>query len=136
MVNARSLGDIVRIVDHCDDMPAAYMLTDVVVSASTDPEAFGRVVVEAQALGRPVVASDHGGARETVIEGETGWLYPPGDVEALTQALDKVLRLSQEARAALAAKAIQNVRDNFSLTTMCAKTLDVYNEVLQLKAGR
>ncbi|MGH6661292.1 MAG: glycosyltransferase family 4 protein, partial [Rhodospirillales bacterium] len=136
MVNERSLGDIVRIVDHCDDMPAAYMLTDVVVSASTDPEAFGRVVVEAQALGRPVVASDHGGARETVIEGETGWLYPPGDVEALTQALDKVLRLSQEARAALAAKAIQNVRNNFSLTTMCAKTLDVYNEVLQLKAGR
>jgi glycosyltransferase involved in cell wall biosynthesis len=136
MVNERSLGDIVRIVDHCDDMPAAYMLTDVVVSASTDPEAFGRVVVEAQALGRPVVASDHGGARETVIEGETGWLYPPGDIEALTGALDKVLRLSQETRAALAAKAIQNVRDNFSLATMCAKTLDVYNEVLQLRAGR
>jgi len=108
----------------------------VVVSASTDPEAFGRVVVEAQALGRPVVASDHGGARETVIEGETGWLYPPGDVEALTRALDKVLGLSQETRAAIAAKAIQNVRDNFSLATMCAKTLDVYNEVLQLRAVR
>ncbi len=135
MVNERNLGDIVRIVDHCDDMAAAYMLTDVVVSASTDPEAFGRVVVEAQALGRPVVASDHGGARETVIEGETGWLYPPGDVDALTGALDRVLRLSQETRAALAAKAIQNVRDNFSLTSMCAKTLDVYNEVLRLKAG-
>lgn len=136
LVNERDLGGIVRIVDHCDDMPAAYMLTDVVVSASTDPEAFGRVVVEAQALGRPVVASDHGGARETVIEGETGWLYPPGDVEALTAALDRVLRLSQETRAALAAKAIRNVRENFSLATMCAKTLDVYNEILQLKAGR
>jgi glycosyltransferase involved in cell wall biosynthesis len=136
MVNEYNLGDIVRIVDHCDDMPAAYMLTDVVVSASTDPEAFGRIVVEAQALGRPVVVSDHGGARETVIEGETGWLYPPGDVEALTRALDKVLRVSQETRAAIAARAIQNVRDNFSLATMCAKTLDVYNEVLQLRAGR
>lgn len=135
MVNEHNLGDIVRIVDHCDDMPAAYMLTDVVVSASTDPEAFGRIVVEAQALGRPVVASDHGGARETVIEGETGWLYPPGDAEALTRALDRVLSLSQETRAALAAKATQNVRDNFSQATMCAKTLDVYNEVLQLKAG-
>ncbi|MCH8238307.1 MAG: glycosyltransferase family 4 protein, partial [Proteobacteria bacterium] len=84
LVNKKGLGEIVRIVDHCDDMPAAYMLTDVVVSASTDPEAFGRIVVEAQALGRPVVASDHGGARETVIEGETGWLFPPGDVTALT----------------------------------------------------
>jgi len=134
MVNERNLGDIVRIVDHCDDMPAAYMLTDVVVSASTDPEAFGRVVVEAQALGRPVVASDHGGARETVIEGETGWLYPPGDVEALTQALDKVLTLGQEIRATLASKAIRNVRDNFSLATMCAKTIDVYKELLQSKA--
>lgn len=135
MVHEHDLGDIVRIVDHCDDMPAAYMLTDVVVSASTDPEAFGRIVAEAQALGRPVVASDHGGARETVIEGETGWLYPPGDVEALTQALDRVLKLSRETRAVLAAKAIRNVRENFSLAAMCAKTLDVYDEVLRLKAG-
>ena len=86
------------IVDHCDDMPAAYMMADVVVSASTDPEAFGRILVEAQALGRPVVASDHGGARETVLEGETGWLFPPGDVDALASMLDKVLRLPGETR--------------------------------------
>ena len=120
LVNKKDLGEIVRIVDHCDDMPAAYMLTDVVVSASTDPEAFGRIVVEAQALGRPVVASDHGGARETVIEGETGWLFPPGDVTALTGALEKVLGLAQETRAALARKAIANVRENFSLEAMCS----------------
>lgn len=136
LVHEHSLGDIVRIVDHCDDMPAAYMLTDVVVSASTDPEAFGRIVVEAQALGRPVVASDHGGARETVIEGETGWLYPPGDAEALTRALDRVLSLGRETRAQLAAKAIHNVRENFSKAAMCAKTLDVYKEILQSRAGR
>jgi glycosyltransferase involved in cell wall biosynthesis len=134
-VQQLGLGGVVRIVDHCDDMPAAYMLTDVVVSASTDPEAFGRVVVEAQALGRPVIASDHGGARETVIEGETGWLFPPGDVEALTRALDKVLSLPDETRAVLAARAIQNVRENFSQESMCTKTLDVYNEVLRAKAG-
>ena len=80
-------------------MPAAYMLTDVVVSASTNPEAFGRIVIEAQALGRPVVASDHGGARETIVEGETGWLFPPGDIEALTALLNKVLSLDRETRA-------------------------------------
>ncbi len=136
MVHENDLGDIVRIVDHCDDMPAAYMLTDVVVSASTDPEAFGRIVVEAQALGRPVVASDHGGARETVIDGETGWLYEPGDADALTEALARVLSLTKETRAALAAKAIRNVRENFSQAIMCAKTLDVYNEVLKGKADR
>ena len=64
-------------------MPAAYMLADVVISASTDPEAFGRVAAEAHAMGRPVIASDHGGARETVIAGETGWLVPPGDSDAI-----------------------------------------------------
>ena len=134
LVNSRGLGEIVRIVDHCDDMPAAYMLTDVVVSASTDPEAFGRILVEAQAMGRPVVASDHGGARETVIEGETGWLFPPGDVEALAATLGKVLGMSRETRSALAEKAIANVVRNFSKQGMCDKTLDVYREVLELKA--
>ncbi len=135
LVNHHGLGEIVRIVDHCDDMPAAYMLTDVVVSASTDPEAFGRILIEAQAQGRPVVASDHGGARETVIEGETGWLFPPGDVDALAATLDKVLSLDLDARTALAEKAIANVRKNFSKQAMCNKTLDVYREILQQKAG-
>ena len=134
LVNSRGLGEIVRIVDHCDDMPAAYMLTDVVVSASTDPEAFGRILVEAQAMGRPVVASDHGGARETVIEGETGWLFPPGDVEALAATLGKVLGMRRETHSALAEKAIANVVRNFSKQGMCDKTLDVYREVLELKA--
>ena len=58
-----------RIVDHCNDMPAAYMLSDVVVSASNEPEGFGRIIIEAQAMGRPVVATDHGGARETILPG-------------------------------------------------------------------
>ncbi len=135
LVNEHDLGQIVRILDHCDDMPAAFMLTDVVVSASTDPEAFGRVVIEAQALGRPVVATDHGGARETVIEGETGWLAPPGDADALSAAIDRVLDLKEPARKRLAEKAIANIRENFSKHTMCAKTLEVYNEVLHLKAA-
>jgi len=130
LVERHGLGEVVRIVDHCDDMPAAYMLTDLVVSASTDPEAFGRIIVEAQALGRPVVASDHGGAKETVVEGKTGWLVPPGDSEALAAAVEKALALSNEARAELSDKAISNVRENFTKDAMCVKTLDVYNEVL------
>ena len=135
LVNKHGLGEIVRIVDHCDDMPAAYMLTDVVVSASTDPEAFGRILVEAQALGRPIVASGHGGARETVIEGETGWLYPPGDAEALAAMLAKVLDLTEETRTRLAQKAIANVRANFSKQDMCRKTIEVYKEILDQRAG-
>ena len=78
-VQRRGLEGAVRFVGHCNDMPAAYMLADVVVSASTQPEAFGRTAAEAQAMGRPVIATDHGGARETVLPGKTGWLTPPGD---------------------------------------------------------
>ena len=128
------LEGVVQLVDHCNDMPAAYMLTDVAVSASTDPEAFGRVIAEAQALGRPVIASDHGGARETVIEGETGWLTPPGDPDALAAALTTALKLNEPARRLMAYRAISNVRANFSKDAMCARTLDVYNEALNLKA--
>jgi len=134
LVEAKGLGGIVRIVDHCDDMPAAYMLTDVVVSASTDPEAFGRVVVEAQALGRPVIATDHGGARETVIEGKTGRLVPPRDPVALAAAVEQVISMSEDARRELAETTIANVRENFSKNAMCSKTLDVYEEVLRIKA--
>ena len=126
----KGLERAVRLVDHCDDMPAAYMLADVVVSASTAPEAFGRVVAEAQAMGRPVVATDHGGAREIVIPGETGRLVTPASAAALAQGLEVVLSLSGAARQRQAERAIGNVRANFSTEVMAAKTLDVYDEVL------
>lgn len=129
------LESIVRIVDQCDDMPAAYKLTDLVISASTDPEAFGRVIVEAQAMGRPVIASDHGGARETVIEGETGWLAKPNDPEDLARFLDIGLALTEKDRERIAERASAHARAKFSKTQMCDKTLEVYNEVLAEKAG-
>src|SRR6185437_6355473 len=97
---ARRLGiaERVRLVGECDDMPAALMLSDVVVHASTQAEAFGRVVIEAQAMGRPVIASELGGPAETVEPGVTGWLTTPGDVASLARALDEVLALDAEAR--------------------------------------
>lgn len=124
------LGDVVHIIDDCRDLPAAYMLADVVVSASTDPEAFGRVIVEAQAMGRPVVASDHGGARETVIAGETGWLVPPGNAMALAQSISDVLEMDVDLRQKRAQQAISHAKANFSKERMCKETLAVYREVL------
>ena len=123
---------IVQIVSDCRDMPAAYMLADVVVSASTDPEAFGRVAAEAQAMGRPVIATDHGGARETVVPGDTGWLVPPGDPDALADALGEALAMTTEQRSRMACNAIGHVNLNFSRTKMCAETLQVYHEVLNM----
>lgn len=125
------LSGQVQILGHCRDMAAAYMLTDVVVSASTDPEAFGRVVAEAQAMGRPVVVADHGGAAEQVIAGETGWLFPPGDAGALTDALARALSIGAPARARLAQAAVNHVRRHYSKTGMCAATLDIYAELRQ-----
>jgi len=130
LVTRHGLGEVVRIVDHCEDMPAAYMLSDVVVSASTEPEAFGRIIVEGQALGRLVIASNHGGAQETIRHGETGWLVTPMDVDALAEAINVALSLSDQARDDVAKRCIASVRENFSKEAMCAKTLDVYNEVL------
>lgn len=132
----RGLGGIIRMIDRCNDMPAAYMLSDVVVSASIEPEAFGRVLVEAQALGRPVIGTDHGGARETVVPNETGWLVPPGDPTALAGAIDRSLRLGAEDRARMARAAIAYVRGRFSREGMCRETLAVYREVLAARSGR
>ncbi len=134
LVKQFGLEGVVRTVDHCRDMPAAFMLADVVVSASLDPEAFGRVVAEAQAMGRPVVAPDHGGAQEIVIHGETGWLVPPGDASALARAIDEALSLDPLQRSILAERAITHVRAKFTRERMCAETLAVYNEVLQERA--
>jgi glycosyltransferase involved in cell wall biosynthesis len=121
---------IIHLTGPCRDMSAAYMLANVVVSTSTDPEAFGRVAAEAHAMGRPVIASDHGGARETVISGETGWLVPPGDADALAQALRTALTMTSEDRDTVAQRAIAHVRKNFTKQKMCAATLDVYAELL------
>ena len=130
LVQRRGLNGVVHLVGSCPDMPAAYMLADVVVSASTDPEAFGRVMAEAQAMGKPVVAADHGASREIVLPDETGWLFTPGDAEDLAEKLDHVLSLGTAAREALGAKAITNVQAKFSKADMCVRTLEVYREVL------
>ncbi len=132
--HAAARGVDVHIIDDCTDLPAAYMATDVVVSASTRPEAFGRVVAEAQAMGRPVVAPAHGGAPEIIEPGVTGWLFTPGDPISLANALDRALHLTPDERARIAEAAMTRARALFSKTVMCAKTLAVYDEVLARRA--
>jgi glycosyltransferase involved in cell wall biosynthesis len=101
-----------------------------VVSASTRPEAFGRIVAEAQAMGRPVVAPAHGAAGEIILAGVTGWLFTPGDPLSLADAVARALALTADQRLSLAAQAIANAREHFDKTEMCAKTLAVYREVM------
>ncbi|MBM3587391.1 MAG: glycosyltransferase family 4 protein [Alphaproteobacteria bacterium] len=120
----------VRLVGHANDMPAALMLADVVIHASTDAEAFGRTVVEAQAMARAVIASDLGAPRETVAEGITGWRIPPGDAAALADAIGKALALASAERAALGARARAAVLSGYTTEAMQAATMAVYRELI------
>jgi glycosyltransferase involved in cell wall biosynthesis len=129
-IERNGLAGLFRIVEECHDMPAAYMLADVVVSASSDPEGFGRVIIEAQAMGRPVVATDHGGARETIEPGLTGWLVPPRDPTGLAAAIAEALSLGTSERSVFAQRAIAHVADRYSRQAMCARTIEVYEELL------
>ncbi|AOO80981.1 glycosyltransferase family 4 protein [Bosea vaviloviae] len=127
----------VKRVGHCTDMPAALLSAAVVTVPSTEPEAFGRVAVEAQAMGAPVVVADLGAVPETVLAPpqvtpaeRTGWRVPPGDAAALAASLAEALALRPSARDALARRARQHVERHFSLETMVADTLDVYCALL------
>jgi len=134
-IQTKQLGNQIRIIAHCDDMPAAYMCSTVVVSASTDPEGFGRIPIEAQAMGKPVIGSDHGGAQETIIDGQTGWLVPPNDSDALAKTLAIALDLTEDQKQNLAQNAMNHVAHNFSREKMMDETLNVYAELLQEKYG-
>jgi glycosyltransferase involved in cell wall biosynthesis len=132
---ALGLNGRMRMVGRCDDMPAAFMLADVVVHASTAPEAFGRVVIEAQAMGRPVIAADLGGPRETVQNGATGWLVPPGDAGILAEGIAHVLDLPQADRQALGQRARAAVLAHYTTAAMQDATLAVYRELLGVPVG-
>jgi glycosyltransferase involved in cell wall biosynthesis len=121
----------VRIADNTSYMNEAYALSEIVVIPSTQPEAFGRTSIEAQAMGKLVIASDHGGVRETVIANETGYLVPPADAESLSAAITYALSRDEATKSAMGDYAKQHMKKHFSLDVMKSKTLDVYRELLE-----
>jgi glycosyltransferase involved in cell wall biosynthesis len=131
------LEGIVKRVGHCADMPAAFLASAVVTVPSTEPEAFGRVAVEAQAMGTPVIVSDLGAVPETVIappqatpQERTGWRIAPGNANELAATISEALALRPSARDALATRARSHVEQHFSLEHMVTETLDVYAALL------
>ncbi len=128
---AANLEEAVRLVGPCEDMAAAYALAHLVVAPSTLPESFGRSVVEAAAMARPVIASRLGGPAETVVDGVTGWLVPPGDADALTQAIDIALAADPASLQAMGVAARERARRLYSLPAMCEATFDLYRRVLE-----
>jgi glycosyltransferase involved in cell wall biosynthesis len=128
-IEAAELHGRMQIGPYVDDMPAAYMLADVVVATGGSRQGFSRTLVEAQAMGRPVVAEDGGGAAETVRPGVTGWLAPAGDAAALAEALQSALSLSTERRAELARTAQEHARSRYGLTQINGKLLQLYERL-------
>lgn len=133
------LSDVVRNAGYCEDMPAAYMAAAVIVAPATEPEAFGRIAVEAQAMGAPVIISDIGAAPEIVLAPPqtprhlaTGWRTPPGDPVALADAIAEALSLQASAHDDLALRARRNAQERFSVEEMQRATLQVYERLLGL----
>ena len=129
------IGQKLRFAGHVDDMPAAYSLADVVVVPSLKPEPFGRVVVEAQAMGKPVVVAAHGAAMETVEHGVSGYLFLPGDAAALAATLAHALTLDGTDRGNLGHWARAGVAARYSTEAMQAAALAVYDELLPSRPG-
>jgi glycosyltransferase involved in cell wall biosynthesis len=128
-IEAAELHGRMQIGPYVDDMPAAYMLADAVVATGGARQGFSRTLVEAQAMGRPVVAEDGGGAAEAVLPGVTGWLAAAGDAAALASALQSALSLTMERRAELARAAQEQVRNRFGLAHANRQLLQLYERM-------
>ncbi len=130
MINKFGMDDRYTFVRHVSDVPAAMMVSDIVLSTSIEPEAFGRIAIEGQAMGRVVIASNIGGSKETVIDGVTGRLFESGNADDLAEKISWALQLSTEEREKIGAAAIKNVKEHFTKQIMCDKTIKVYEELI------
>lgn len=135
-IKENRLSQNVQILGHRSDVPLVLSIADVIVSASTDPEAFGRVIIEAFAMGKPVVASRHGGALESVEDGKNGLFFTPNDPKSLTEVLERILSLPVSQRQAWGAAGQLRVKKEFTKELMCERTLEVYGELLNEKDSR
>ncbi|MBR2136660.1 MAG: glycosyltransferase family 4 protein [Alphaproteobacteria bacterium] len=129
MIKKYGMEDRFRFIRHVSDVPAAMMTSEIVLSTSIEPEAFGRIAIEGQAMGRIVVASNIGGSKETVIDGVTGKLFESGNADDLAAALHWALHLSTKEKEKIGAAAIKNVKEHFTKQIMCDKTIKVYEEL-------
>ena len=132
LVERYSLTKKLKFINHCKEMPLAYSLADVVVSASIEPEAFGRVAVESQAMGIPIIASNIGGSKETVINKKSGFLYKHDDPRELAKSLNTVIQLTQEELKLMGNEGRKNVIKKFDVEAMCDSNLREYKKLLKI----
>ena len=131
LVERYNLNKKIRFISHCKEMPLAYSLADVVVSASIEPEAFGRVSVEAQSMGKPIVASNIGGSKETIVNKKTGFLYKHDDPRELAKNLNTVIQLSPDELKNMGNEGRKNITKKFDVETMCQSNLKEYRRLIK-----
>ena len=123
------LTNQVRFIEHCENMPLAYKISDLIVSASTEPEAFGRVAVEAQSMKKPILASNIGGSNETIVNNKTGFLFDSGKSKSLGDKLIKVLNMDESALNSICFEGRKNVISKFNVDKMCFSTYSEYKKL-------
>ena len=132
LVERYSLTKKIKFINHCKEMPLAYSLADVVVSTSIEPEAFGRVAVESQSMGKPIIASNIGGSKETILNKKSGFLYKHDDPRELAKSLNTVIQLSQEELKLIGNEGRKNVTKKFDVEVMCDSNLREYKKLLKI----
>ena len=124
------LNNQIRFIDHCESMPLAYKISDLIVSASVEPEAFGRVAVEAQSMEKPILASNIGGSNETIINDKTGFLFESGSSDSLSKKIIEILSLDESTLKSIGIEGRKNVLKKFNIEKMCFSTYSEYKKLL------
>ena len=130
LVEQYRLIDDVIFIDHMESMPLAYKISTIVVSSSIEPEAFGRISVEAQSMGKPIIASNIGGSRETIINDKTGFLFEAGNANKLSEKLSEILNLSELTLSGIGSEGRKNVIAKFDIEKMCFSTYSEYKKLI------
>ena len=133
LVQRYQLNQKVKFITHCKEMPNAYAISDIVISSSIEREAFGRVAVEAQAMKKPIIASDIGGSKETIQNGKTGFLFKSGDPRELAKAINNLMVSDKETLYSIGNEGRKNVTKKFDVEKMCRTTLNEYQKLLYKK---
>ena len=124
------LSKQLKFIEHCENMPVAYQISDLIVSASIEPEAFGRVTVEAQSMEKPIIASDIGGSNETIINNKTGFLFESGSAQSLSNKIIEILNLDESTLKSIGIEGRKNIIKKFNVEKMCFSTYSEYKKLL------
>ena len=130
LVQQHRLSDVIKFVENCKIMPLAYELADIVISSSVEPEAFGRVAVEAQSMKKPIIASNIGGSNETIVNNKTGFLFESGSADSLSDMLTEVINLDTSTLNSIGNEGRKNVLKKFNIEKMCFNTYSEYKKLL------